>query len=281
MFLFFCAMMCSWCVTDQSAPAPPFLLPMTPPQLLHEPLLYVHLSSAICVCWWVLVIWCACVCECVLRQQQHELTTFSRKWKILQHLPETHSTPACAQAGIHFPPYSTTVSTVPSPPIFFLPLPPSFLSFFPLSQRLELCIQYWQFISTLFVITVPVTPNNQITETDHYASLSSVQMIPACTPPVPKSDFPFPAASPIVPISLLSLAHTFDFTFPHLLIRSPFLVCFSGLMNSYFYVCSYFTFTCIFFLFCLMLLLFLSLNLMACFLYCLSKFSIVHITLIQ
>lgn len=55
----------------------------------------------------------------------------------------------CGQAGIHFPPCSHTQ-----------PLPPSFLSITPLSQRWERWIRSWQFTFTLFVITGSVTPNN-------------------------------------------------------------------------------------------------------------------------
>lgn len=65
-----------------------------------------------------------------------------------------------------------------------------------------------QFTSTLFVISGSVTPNNQITETPHYASLSGVQTLPASDLPVHKSDFPAASPSPAVPVPFLFDSYT-------------------------------------------------------------------------
>lgn len=135
----------------------------------------------------------------------------------MQHLPETHSIPVCVCVAVRL---ESIFLCAPLPSLrfllpFFLPLFASFLPLFALSQRLELYIQSWQFTSTLCVIVVPISPNNQITETPHYASLSTGQMIPVSTLPLPKSDFLFPAASHILAISLLSLIPLYFPTFAH------------------------------------------------------------------
>lgn len=95
----------------------------------------------------------------------HELTTFCRKLRILQPLPETHSSPARVHVAVRLESIflrAPLLSLQIHLPLFFAT--PSILPFILLSITEIIAVHLsWQF--TLFVIIMPVMPNNQITET--------------------------------------------------------------------------------------------------------------------